>query len=56
MKMGIIQKEAYADKVKDLIPDGVKVLNMVSFTAAEKQPGNLYHQPVTLGKLREVQL
>lgn len=47
--MNSIFKEAYADRVKDLIPDGVKLLNMVTFTAAEKQPGNLYHQPVTLG-------
>lgn len=47
--MNSIFKEAYADRVKDLIPDGVKLLNMISFTAAEKQPGNLYHQPVTLG-------
>ena len=47
--MNSIFKEAYADRVKDLIPDGVKLLNMFSFTAAEKQPGNLYHQPVTLG-------
>jgi len=47
--MNSIFKEAYADRVKDLIPDGVKLLNMISFTSAEKQPGNLYHQPVTLG-------
>jgi hypothetical protein len=47
--MNSIFKEAYADKVKDLIPDGVKLLNMITFTPAEKQPGNLYHQPVTLG-------
>jgi hypothetical protein len=47
--MNSIFKEAYADRVKDLIPDGVKLLNMITFTAAEKQPGNLYHQPVTLG-------
>lgn len=47
--MNTIFKEAYADRVKDLIPDGVKLLNMITFTAAEKQPGNLYHQPVTLG-------
>ncbi len=47
--MNAIFKEAYADRVKDLIPDGTKLLNMITFTAAEKQPGNLYHQPVTLG-------
>lgn len=42
-------KETYADKIKDLIPDGVKLLNMIDFISAEKQPGNFYHQPVTLG-------
>lgn len=42
-------KEAYADKLKDLIPDGVKLLNKVPFLAKDKQPGNLYHQPVILG-------
>lgn len=47
--MNSIYKEAYADKVKDLIPEGVKLLNMISFQGAERQPGNLYHQPVTLG-------
>ena len=44
-----IFKEAYADKVKDLIPEGVKLLNMIDFQSAEKQPGNFYHQPVVLG-------
>jgi hypothetical protein len=43
--MNTIFKEAYAERVKDLIPDGVKLLNMIKFTAADKQPGNLYHQP-----------
>jgi hypothetical protein len=47
--MNAIYKEAYADRVEDLIPDGVKLLNMIKFQGAEKQPGNLYHQPVTLG-------
>lgn len=42
-------KEAYADKIEDLIPDGVKVLNLVDFMPKDKQPGNLYHQPVVLG-------
>jgi len=42
-------KEAYADKIKDLIPEGVKLVNMVKFNEADKQPGNLYHQPVILG-------
>lgn len=43
-------KEAYADKLKELIPDGVKVLTKVKFLPKDKQPGNLYHQPVILGQ------
>lgn len=42
-------KESYADKLKELIPDGVKLLNKISFMSKERQPGNLYHQPVILG-------
>jgi len=42
-------KEAYADKLKELIPDGVKLLNKIKFLPKDKQPGNLYHQPVILG-------
>lgn len=42
-------KETYADKLKELIPDGVKLLNMIKFMSKEKQPGNLYHQPIVLG-------
>ena len=49
--MNSIYKEAYADRVKDLIPDGVKVLNMVKFTSAEKQPGNL-QKLLTLDTIR----
>lgn len=47
--MQSIFKESYADKVKDLIPEGVKLLNMINFMSAERQPGNLYHQPCVLG-------
>ena len=47
--LNAIYKEAYADKVHDLIPEGVKVLNMIKFQSSEKQPGNFYIQPVTLG-------
>ena len=36
-------KEVYADKMKELIPDGVKILNMIKFMSKDKQPGNLYH-------------
>jgi hypothetical protein len=42
-------KESYADKLEELIPDGVKLLNKIDFMAKDKQPGNLYHQPVILG-------
>ena len=35
--------------MKELIPDMVKLLNMVKFMSKDKQPGNLYHQPVVLG-------
>ena len=42
-------KEVYADKVEMLIPDGVKLLNEIPFNSKEESPGNLYHQPVTLG-------
>lgn len=44
-------KETYADKLQDLIPDQVKIMNLVKFMPKDKQPGNLYHQPVILGKL-----
>lgn len=42
-------KETYGDKLQNLIPDGVKLYKMVPFMSKEKQPGNLYHQPVILG-------
>lgn len=42
-------KESYADKLENLIPDGVKILNKIAFMSKDKQPGNFYHQPVILG-------
>lgn len=42
-------KETYADKLKDLIPEGLKLYKSIDFLAKDKQPGNLYHQPVILG-------
>lgn len=42
-------KETYADSLKELIPDGVKLINKIKFMSKDKQPGNLYHQPVILG-------
>lgn len=47
--MNALFKEVYADKVKELIPDGVKLLNLIDFMSKDKQPGNFYHQPVVLG-------
>lgn len=38
-------KETYADKLQELIPDGVKILNKIKFGAKDKMPGNLFHQP-----------
>lgn len=42
-------KESYAKNIRDLVPEGVKLLKKVQFNNAEKQPGNLYHQPLVLG-------
>lgn len=41
-------KESYAKTIKDLVPEGVKLYNMIEFNGAEKQPGNFYHAPVSL--------
>lgn len=41
-------KEVYADKIKDLVPEGVKVYRMIDFMTAGKQLGSFYHQPVLL--------
>lgn len=42
-------KETYADKLENLIPEGLKLYKMIDFLPKDKQPGNLYHQPVILG-------
>ena len=42
-------KEQYADKLKDLIPEGLKIINSIDFISKDKQGGNFYHQPVILG-------
>jgi len=39
-------KEIYADKIENLIPDGVKLLKLVPYVEAAKEIGNFYHQPV----------
>lgn len=41
-------KQVYADNLKDLIPDGVKLYNMIKFNSKHKT-GDLYNQPVILG-------
>lgn len=42
-------KEVYADKLHELIPEGLKLVNTIKFFAKEKMGGNLFHQPVILG-------
>lgn len=42
-------KETYADKMKNLIPEGTKLLQKIPFLPKDRQPGNNYHQPVVLG-------
>ena len=41
-------KEVYGDEIKDLIPNAMKVQQMVPFVPKQKQIGNKYHQPVIL--------
>ncbi len=42
-------KVVYADKIKNLIPDGTKLLNKIDFSGREAQLGLLYSQPLILG-------
>lgn len=42
-------KSVYAKDIQDLIPDGVKLYNLIKFVGAERQLGGFYHQPVILG-------
>lgn len=42
-------KTVYADKIKDLIPEGVKLLKMISFNSAQKALGNTFNTPLVLG-------
>lgn len=41
-------KMTYADKIEQLVPENVKLLNLIPFIAADKQPGLKYNQPVIL--------
>jgi hypothetical protein len=42
-------KEVYANKLENIIPDGVKLLKLIDFVGKDSQLGNLYHAPVVLG-------
>lgn len=42
-------KEVYAERINEIIPDGVKLLKDIPFVSKDKQNGSLYHQPVVLG-------
>lgn len=42
-------KQVYADKIKDLIPDGVKLIKRIPFQGQEKRPGAAFNCPVILG-------
>lgn len=42
-------KEVYANKLKELIPDGVKLLNMIDFKESSDKLGNFYNVPCVLG-------
>lgn len=42
-------KEVYAADIKDLVPSQVKMINMVPFSAGDKQLGNQFNEPVILG-------
>lgn len=41
-------KEVYADKIKDLRPEGSKLLTAIDFISSDKMAGAFYHQPVML--------
>lgn len=42
-------KDVWADNLVDARPDNVKLQTLIKFLSKDKQPGNLYHQPVILG-------
>lgn len=42
-------KEVYSEKIKDLVPTQTKMVNMVDFSAGDKQLGNQFNEPVILG-------
>ena len=42
-------KEVYSEKIKDLVPTQTKMVNMVDFSAGDRQLGNQFNEPVILG-------
>lgn len=42
-------KNTYADKMEELVPDGVKLLNRIKFLPKDKNPGNTFNCPIVLG-------
>lgn len=44
-----LYKKIYDGKLENLIPDGVKLLNLVKFVSKEKRPGADYNQAVVVG-------
>lgn len=42
-------KVVYADRIENLVPEGVKLVDKISFSPRDRQLGQLYSQPVTLG-------
>lgn len=41
-------KKVYADRVEDMVPETDRICKDVPFVSADKQPGQIYSQPVTL--------
>lgn len=41
-------KEIYADNIQNLVPEGVRLVKLVKFSAGEKELGDAYIQPVAL--------
>lgn len=48
LSLNAMFKQVYADKIQNLIPDGVKLYKMIDFQQKAKL-GNSYNQPVILG-------
>ena len=42
-------KDTYESKLKNLIPEGLKLMKDIKFLQKSKQPGNIFNSPVILG-------